>query len=172
MEHVACAAGVVVLCWAGIAFGQPAGTAALDSANPSLVLWLKADGIQGVDDGEKLAAWSDCSGKGHHVTQPTVSHQPIYVATLPGIGDKPAVRFNGAGVMMSAADFNPPMPWSVFGVARTAGANPDGRGFQHWFSGGNHNIAFGVATAAMSDPTFSFWAWAPSRNCTYGVPTR
>ena len=168
-RHVACAACVAIMFWAGIALGQPAGAAALDPHNPSLLLWLKADGVQGVGDGAKLAAWSDGSGKGHDVAQPTAANQPIYVAKLPGISNKPAVRFGGSDFLLSASNFKPNLPWSVFGVVRTAGKNPAGCGFQQWLSGGNNTIAFGVATAGVSDPKFSFLAWAPSRNCTYGV---
>jgi len=58
-----------------------------------LVMWLRADSLTEVDDGSPIAGWGDSSGNGMNTAQADPKRQPVYVAK--GIGDAPAVRFDG-----------------------------------------------------------------------------
>lgn len=61
------------------------------STQPSL--WLKADSITGLTDGQSVTSWSDSSGNNHTATatQP-ISRPPTYYSTA-GSGSMPTVRF-------------------------------------------------------------------------------
>lgn len=55
----------------------------------SIQLWLSADSIVGVADGDPVAIWPDGSGLGHDATQAVLGLQPLYDANefngLPGV---------------------------------------------------------------------------------------
>lgn len=63
------------------------------SVSANLVLWLDADQIIGLSDGDPVATWTDSSGNGNTVIQITPGNQPEYVTNA--IGLYPAVRFDG-----------------------------------------------------------------------------
>lgn len=56
-----------------------------------LALWLKADAITGLADGEGVATWPDSSGNGWDATQATEANQPTYQTNeqngLPGVNN-------------------------------------------------------------------------------------
>lgn len=58
-----------------------------------LRVWLKADTISGLADGDPVDAWPDSSGSGHDGAQSS-PHQPIYRTNISG--GLPAVEFGGA----------------------------------------------------------------------------
>lgn len=60
---------------------------------PNLALWLKADAITGLTDGQAVATWNDSSGNGRNATQATGSAQPLYKTNI--VNGKPVVRFDG-----------------------------------------------------------------------------
>jgi hypothetical protein len=60
--------------------------------NLSPSLWLKADSITGLADGEKVSQWNDLSGNNNHCVQTTESVKPLYSAV--GITGKPEVVFS------------------------------------------------------------------------------
>jgi len=65
------------------------------------ILWLRANGIIGLGDGDSIATWSDESGNGHDATEAT--NQPTYETNeLNGL---PVVRFNGSNDKLSIADW-------------------------------------------------------------------
>ncbi len=59
-------------------------------------LWLKADAITGLTDGQSVTSWSDSSGNNHTATatQP-ISRPPTYYSTA-GSGSMPTVRFTNS----------------------------------------------------------------------------
>jgi PKD repeat protein len=61
---------------------------------PNLILWLRADEIQGLADGQPVASWPDGSGLGNHATQSTASKRPIYRTNE--INGMPAVFFDAS----------------------------------------------------------------------------
>ncbi len=58
----------------------------------SPTLWLKADDITGVANGDPVSSWSDSGVNGHIAAQTDSSKQPILVSS--GIKGLPAVRFD------------------------------------------------------------------------------
>ncbi len=57
-------------------------------------LWLAAEDITGLRDGDPVGVWPDRSGYDHHAVQTEKQKRPTYQAQ--GIGGQPAVRFAGA----------------------------------------------------------------------------
>lgn len=55
-------------------------------------LWLKADAITGLSNGDKVVQWPDSSGGNYHATNAIEYNQPTYVAS--GRSGKPTVRFD------------------------------------------------------------------------------
>lgn len=56
-------------------------------------LWLKADAITGLTDGQAVSSWIDSSGNGFNATQGNGSYQPIYKTNIKN--GLPVVRFDG-----------------------------------------------------------------------------
>ncbi len=58
-----------------------------------LVMWLKADAITNVGDGETVAKWDDASPNRLFSDQTESAKRPVWISN--GINGKPAVRFDG-----------------------------------------------------------------------------
>ncbi len=58
-----------------------------------LKLWLKADAITGLNDGDAISSWVDSSGLSNNATQATGTKQPLYKTNI--INGQPVVRFDG-----------------------------------------------------------------------------
>lgn len=100
--------------------------AGLTRWDPSLlsgcVLWLKADALTGLPDGDPVGTWSDSSGSGHHATAPASGQRPLYktnVLGTPGALDLPVVRFDGTDDVLATAaiDLSATAAVTVFAVA-------------------------------------------------------
>ena len=87
----------------------------------NLSLWLKADQITGLVDGDPVTTWSDQSGNGYDGTQATVAHKPTYkTAILNGL---PVVRFDGSDDHLEVNNaVGPVKEHTLFAVATTGGA--------------------------------------------------
>ena len=71
----------------------PGGVGTNDGSS-SLLLWLKADAITGLNDGAPMEAWADKSGGGRHAIQPNSSLRPTYETDgANSLNGKPVVRF-------------------------------------------------------------------------------
>ncbi|MFI5397411.1 MAG: hypothetical protein ACHQ9S_17875 [Candidatus Binatia bacterium] len=68
---------------------------------PGLMLWLKADAITGITDGNLVATWPDSSGLGRDATQPVSDSQPLWYSAL--ANGQPVVRFDGVNDFMATA---------------------------------------------------------------------
>lgn len=66
-----------------------------------LQLWLKADAITGLNDGDALTTWTDSSTNGRDVTQAASGEKPTYKTGI--INGQPVVRFDGGDVLVNAA---------------------------------------------------------------------
>ncbi len=67
-----------------------------DSAIPpqrELVMWLKADSVEGVANGELVTRWNDSSGNGMACEQKDEAKRPHWIKNA--IGGAPALRFDG-----------------------------------------------------------------------------
>lgn len=58
-----------------------------------LQLWLDANQITGLNDGDAVATWSDASGNANNATQGTASARPLYKTGIKN--GKPALLFDG-----------------------------------------------------------------------------
>ena len=57
-------------------------------------LWLKADAITGLNDGDLVSSWNDSSGNNNNATQANNTLEPIYKTGV--INGYPTVRFDGS----------------------------------------------------------------------------
>ncbi|MFC2086962.1 Calx-beta domain-containing protein [Bacteroidota bacterium] len=60
--------------------------------NSSLLLWLRADYITGIDSGDNVPTWVDTSGNNNDAIQSTGINQPSYHTNI--VNGKPVVRFD------------------------------------------------------------------------------
>ncbi len=79
-----------------------------DAAAPSqiagLKIWLAADAIDGVSDGDSVSVWRDLSGSGSSAYPYAYSKRPIYKTNI--VNSRPVVRFNGVNQSMMGKGFN------------------------------------------------------------------
>ncbi len=61
---------------------------------PNCILWLAADRITGLSDGDAVATWSDLSATSNHATQANAGNRPVYKTGI--ANGRPVVRFDGA----------------------------------------------------------------------------
>lgn len=66
-------------------------------------LWLSADKITNLADGDPVSSWPDSSGDGNNAVQATAEYQPIYKTGI--LNSKPVVRFDGTDDYMTCAAF-------------------------------------------------------------------
>lgn len=60
---------------------------------PDLLLWLKADAIEGLSDGDPVSTWVDSGTGGNDAIQATGGLKPLYKTGI--LNSLPAVRFDG-----------------------------------------------------------------------------
>jgi hypothetical protein len=91
------------------------------SALAGLALWLKADALSGLLDGEAVASWPDATGNGEIATQLTAANQPQYrINTQNGL---PVVRFDGDDWLSVASQLGiAAQPFSQFAVWNVGGS--------------------------------------------------
>ena len=68
-----------------------------------LQLWLKADAITGLIDGDPVTTWPDGSGLANNATQSTVAKKPTFKTAIQN--GLPVVRFDGVDDSMSLPNF-------------------------------------------------------------------
>jgi len=89
---------------------------------PGLALWLKADAITGLADGEAVATWLDSSGNGRDAAQATESKQPSYQTNeLNGL---PAVQTDGGDELLTPS-ITGLAALSVYFVVKSSTPNAD-----------------------------------------------
>lgn len=92
-----------------------------------LKLWLKADAITGLNDGDPVTTWNDSSGQGNNATQATAAKKPTYQTNE--LNGKPIVRFDGTDdFLATASNFlgagNPPTTIFIAGKITTLTSGP------------------------------------------------
>lgn len=75
---------------------------AIPSDIAGLKLWLKADAITGLSDGNAVTTWSDSSGQGNDATQAVAGSKPLYKTNI--INGNPVVRFDGTDDSLNLGD--------------------------------------------------------------------
>lgn len=84
-------------------------------------LWLAADLIPGLSNGDPVATWIDQSGAGNNVVQVLSPKQPIWNTSQ--INGKPALLFNGTSSSLASAPFTAiNQPTTIFAVAKDNGS--------------------------------------------------
>lgn len=86
-----------------------------------LELWLDANKITGLDDGDPLTTWSDQSGNGNDVTQSTSAKKPTYKTSI--INGRSIVRFDGTDDYLKASAFTLVQPEHLFIVLKVLGGS-------------------------------------------------
>jgi hypothetical protein len=76
-----------------IATPTPTATPTPDLVTTGLVIWLKADAIMDLSDGDPVGVWPDLSGNGNDARQSISGRKPTYKTSISN--DKPGLRFDG-----------------------------------------------------------------------------
>ena len=86
-------------------------------------LWLKADQITGLDDGDSVGTWKDQSGEGNDVSQGTANKKPTYKVDI--LNGKPVVRFDGTDDRLGLATMSISVPYTTIWVVRCTDDDAD-----------------------------------------------
>lgn len=103
----------------------PSGAGTLDPSTISgLALWLKADAITSLTDGQAIATWTDSSSNARNATQATAGARPTYKTGI--LNGLPVARLDG-GDYVETATFalnggSVPTGITMFGVATLTAA--------------------------------------------------
>lgn len=96
---------------------EPSGGPFVDpSSLAGLALWLKADAVTGLADGDPVSTWPDASPAGADALQAVAARRPVYRTNR--IGGLPALAFDAADDGMSTP-VDPPTETTVFVVYRS-----------------------------------------------------
>jgi hypothetical protein len=98
-----------------MASGVAGGGGSIPAAN--LALWLKADAITGLGNGDPVATWLDSSVNGNDATQSTGANKPLYLSD--SLGFLPTVWFDGTNDVLSLASSVLTGAGTLFVVGRT-----------------------------------------------------
>lgn len=123
-----------------------------------LNLWLKADAITGLSDGDPVSSWSDSSTVGRTVSQATAGFRPTY--RINAVNGKPAVRFDGVDDQMNIGGTD--TSWTVFIAYKINAVRP--ASMMHAMTGTNF---LGYLTSIPANTTHSQWYMAPPNWATY-----
>jgi len=80
-------------------------------------VWLAADKITGLVDGDVVTTWSDSSGQSNDFTQSTASKKPLYKTNI--FQTKPAIKFDGTDdflLSVPGAEVTDATDYSIFAV--------------------------------------------------------
>ncbi len=106
-----------------VAFGNPSGAWTAAPPVSGYLGWWDASQIS-ASDGSALSSWSDLSGNGYDLTQPTSGDQPTFYESTWAylINGLPAVSFNGTSDFMFNTSFpNQAQPLTIFTVCLWSG---------------------------------------------------
>jgi hypothetical protein len=105
-----------------------------------LQMWLKADAITGLVDGDPVATWEDAHTSNKDLTQATSAARPTYQTNeLNGL---PIVRFDGTDDWMTNTGFTLAQPTTVFIVFVPRLVNSSSQVFVYDGLGGNRQALF------------------------------
>ena len=113
-----------------------------------LDLWLKADAITGLSDGDSVATWSDSSLEGNDFAQGTASKKPTYKTSI--VNQKAVVRFDG-GDLLTASNFASETAGTIFVVFQSTDVSAD-------------QVLFGTSDEALTTKRFDFGIRGASAN--------
>lgn len=99
------------------------------------VLWVKADAITGLSDGDPVGTWADQSGNGNDLVQATAAKKPTYETNE--CNGEPIVRFDSVDDYLKAVAFTWNRPEVVYIVFKSTA----------WLA--NHTLFDGDSANAM-----------------------
>jgi len=145
----------------------PSAGAFLPTQISGLVLWLRADGITGLNDADPVTTWSDESGNSNDVTQSTAAKKPVYKTSI--VNGQPVVRFDGTDDYMDVVGVSG-LTAATFFMVYKAVTNDSGDGYGHFgsesannhysFTDGNIYDGFGSAVRRNTgNPTVVLSTW-------------
>ena len=108
-------------------------------------LWLKADAITGLSDGEAVASWADSSDNFLNATQGSGSAQPIYKTNI--VNSQPIVRFDGINDVLLTNSTAAAAGVTFFTVVKSADASS---GYFSNFGGNNNAIISAFASSLLN----------------------
>lgn len=85
-------------------------------------VWLKADSIVGLNDGDAVSSWPDSSGNGWHATNSIVANRPKYF--INSINGLPVVRFDGVNDYLARENYTPGTHDGTFVIVTRRNGNP------------------------------------------------
>lgn len=91
----------------------------------SMFVWLRADSIAGLSDGDPLATWEDQSGNGYDFIQADPVLRPLWRS--PVVNGLPAIQFDGADDDLNEVSVTLNRPFTVYVVCATAAPGSSGR---------------------------------------------
>lgn len=111
------------------------GPGGVGTASSNLV-WLEADSIKGLSDGDDITTWNDGSGNNLDFSQPNASYKPIFKNNI--LNNKPVVRFEKTNGRIRRTSFSsfPTTTITTFFVNKNT---ENGDGILSYASGGSNN---------------------------------
>ena len=106
-----------------------------DSA--SNILWLAADNITGLADGNDITTWTDGSGNSNDLSQPDANFKPIYKTNI--LNGLPAVRFNKDNGRIRRTNFTTFPTTAITEIYVNSNNNEAGEGILSYASAGSDN---------------------------------
>ena len=88
----------------------------------NLSVWLKADAITSLSDGDPVSTWTDSSNNSVNATQSTTSKKPTYRTGV--VNGQPAVRFDGVDDFMSTDNVTLNSHFTAFIVSSAQSSSP------------------------------------------------
>tara|TARA_Y100000296_G_scaffold84177_1_gene116856 strand:- start:3912 stop:4802 length:891 start_codon:yes stop_codon:yes gene_type:complete len=85
-------------------------------------VWLAANKITGLSDGDVVTTWSDSSGQSNDFTQSTASKKPLYKTNI--FNTRPAIKFDGVDdflLSVPGSEVTGSTAYSVFAVFKFVG---------------------------------------------------
>lgn len=112
-----------------------------------LYVWLKADAISGLNDGDKVATWADMSGGGRNFAQGTDANRPVYKTNV--VYRNPVVRFTAANAttLTSSATLANATAFTILVVHTRTASTPD-YGALLSSSGGTYGVMLTYGTTS------------------------
>ncbi len=113
-------------------------------------LWLRADSISSVADGNPIPQWNDISGNDHHASQGTATDQPVFNDNV--INNQPVVTFDGSNdFYQNSYSYSAKTVFSVYRIQSALQSTSDLA--QLW---GNYDDDIHLALDARIEGVFSF----------------
>jgi hypothetical protein len=110
-------------------------------SSSSNIIWLKADEITGLLNGDQVTTWADNSGNGNDITQPSSGLRPYYITGQ--VNGMPVIRFNGVNDRLRRTGFTsfPTTAITAYLIHKNNGESNDAT-ISYASSGNNNDFLF------------------------------